>query len=230
MKNTKFIFWDCDGTIVDSEPIFLDATRKIFKNYNVEISDDFVQNEYHAKNTNFRELLRQAGFSEQDLLNAKAKRNELYENNLLQQVVLIDGMEEILKFLKGKVPMGIVSNSNPKHLKISFEKFSLKQYFDFIITQDDVMKGKPNPEPYLLALKKSGLKPQECIAIEDNLRGVTSAKSAGIQCFLIPGAMTRKEDYHHADKVVANARELLEYFKTHSNFSTHTIAYSRKKA
>ncbi len=219
MKNIQAIFWDCDGTLVDSEKQFFAACRKVFKKYNVEITDQFISEENFTKNITVFELLRRAGYPEETILEAKKERNDVYAEILNESVEAIAGIDEILTLLHGKIPMAVVSNSYHRHLDIILKKSRLAHYFDFVVASEDVEHVKPNPEPYIQAVTKVGIKPENGLAIEDNIRGVIAAKGAGLTCFLVPNEMTRKQDYHYADRVFGNAYELLDYFKAISNSS-----------
>ena len=106
--------------------------------------------------------------------------------------------------------MGIVTSSRRDHFELIHRSSGLLKYFDFVITASDYAKFKPNPEPYLMAVKKSGFNKKECIAIEDSERGLKSAKGAGIHCMVIPTELTRNGDFSVADKVLGNITDVLE--------------------
>jgi beta-phosphoglucomutase-like phosphatase (HAD superfamily) len=65
----------------------------------------------------------------------------------------------------------------------------------------------------LLATKKLGLKPKECLAFEDTQYGLESAKSAGLICFAIPNKFSKNQDFSKADKIFKNLKEVIEHFK-----------------
>ena len=104
--------------------------------------------------------------------------------------------------------MGIVTSSRKMHFELIHRSTDLLKYFDFILTGDDYTSFKPNPDPYLMAVEKSGFQKDECIAIEDSERGLKSAKSAGIHCFVIPGGLTSAGDFSRADRILNSIREL----------------------
>jgi len=74
--------------------------------------------------------------------------------------------------------------------------------FEFVLAGDIVSKKKPDPEIYLLALEKSGLKPEECLVIEDSRNGVLAAKEADMYVVATTNIYTENEDLHEADIVV----------------------------
>jgi HAD superfamily hydrolase (TIGR01509 family) len=106
--------------------------------------------------------------------------------------------------------MGIVTSSRKEHFELIHQSSDLLKYFNFVLTGDDYTTFKPNPDPYLLAVKKSGFQKEECIAIEDSERGLRSAKSAGIGCIVIPTELTKTGNFSQADKILGNIKEILE--------------------
>jgi HAD superfamily hydrolase (TIGR01509 family) len=105
--------------------------------------------------------------------------------------------------------MGIVTSSRKDHFEIIHRSTGLLKYFDFLLTGEDYTKFKPNSEPYLLAVERSGCKKDECLAIEDSERGLISARSAGIHCYIIPTELTRCGNFSSADKVLGNIKEII---------------------
>ncbi len=118
-------------------------------------------------------------------------------------------MQEVLAELHGKYKMGIVTSSLREHFDIIHRSTGLLKYFDFIVASGDYTKYKPDPEPYLVAIQKTGFAAEDCIAIEDSLRGLLSATRAGIRCYVIPNPLTRTSDFASAYKVLNHVREIL---------------------
>jgi HAD superfamily hydrolase (TIGR01509 family) len=133
----------------------------------------------------------------------------LYSKLLGQETLIINGVEEVLKNLHGKYLMGIVTSSQKNHFELIHTTTGFLKYFDFVITNSDYTKSKPDPEPYLLALERSGVKKEECIAIEDSERGLQAAHAAGIRCLVLPGKLTKKGNFEKAHKVLNNIGEVL---------------------
>jgi beta-phosphoglucomutase len=71
------------------------------------------------------------------------------------------------------------SNSIRKTMEILFERAALSQYIDFYLSNEDVSKAKPDPEMYVVAIKRPGLAPTECLILEDNDNGIRAAKASG---------------------------------------------------
>ena len=98
--------------------------------------------------------------------------------------------------------LGVCTTSNEKAAHAVAYQILKDIKFDFILAGDIVSKKKPDPEIYLLALKKAGLKPEECIVIEDSRNGVLAAKAARMHVVATTNVYTEKEDLSQADIVV----------------------------
>ncbi len=207
----KAIFFDCDGLLVDTETLWLEACRGALAPYGIEISEEFyieeVLNQGHSLLVN---LGRQNGMSEEKIQEVRKYRNDLYKEMLRENIKVIDGVRETLDKLHGKFVMGIVTTSYKDDFDIIMERTGLGKYFSFFVTFEDVSKPKPDPEPYLKAWQMSGFAKEECLVLEDSLRGVEAAKAAGLTCYAIPEGWTRNQDFSIADKVLDNIRELSE--------------------
>jgi beta-phosphoglucomutase-like phosphatase (HAD superfamily) len=95
-----------------------------------------------------------------------------------------------------------VTTSRREHFDIIHRASGLLQYFAFILTREDYEKSKPDPEPYLRGLEKTGVERSECIVIEDSKRGLTAATRAGLRCLVIPTALNRDDDFSEAHMVL----------------------------
>jgi HAD superfamily hydrolase (TIGR01549 family) len=94
---------------------------------------------------------------------------------------LIPGVDEMLKQLKGRYPMSVVSARDEKGTLRFLEQFNLGQYFDAIITGQSAERTKPYPDPILLAAQNMGVAPAECLMIGDTTVDMRAGKSAGAQ-------------------------------------------------
>jgi HAD superfamily hydrolase (TIGR01509 family) len=206
---TKTIFWDNDGVLVDTERLYFAATRQILSNVGIYLTKDMFVNLSLIQGKGAWHLAKEKGISANEIEQLRNERNSLYGKLLGQENTIIDGAQEVLNALYGKFIMGIVTSSRKDHFEIIHRASGLLKYFDFCLTGDDYTKFKPNPEPYLLAVERSGCKKEECLAIEDSERGLTSAKSAGIHCYIIPNELTRNGNFSSADKVLENIRQTI---------------------
>ena len=137
------------------------------------------------------------------------ERHYLARNNF----VLYEDVEWLVTRLKDAAyKLGIVSGANRARLSaLGINDFLAK--FDVIVTGEDVNKGKPDPEPFLIAAHKLGLLPKECAVVENAPYGIASAKGAGMFCVAV--CSTLNASYLvQADRVVENISKVAEIFGT----------------
>jgi HAD superfamily hydrolase (TIGR01509 family) len=207
MNKFKAIFFDMDGLLVDTESLYLDASREIFAPYGVELPLEWYIHEQLAKGTSTFSLLEQAGVPAPKVNELRLARDTRYVE-MLEHIKPIDGVNEVLGKLSGKFTLAIVTSSHREAFDVIMEKTDLRKFFSFVITGDDVKNIKPDPEPYLKAVEISKQEKQYCLALEDSHKGSIAAKAAGISCYAIPDELTRTHDFSHADKVLSSIREL----------------------
>ena len=105
------------------------------------------------------------------------------------------GVRELLAFLKeNKWTVGLASSSKRESVEAHLKRSGILEYFSEIITGDMVEHSKPQPDIYLLACDKLGVKPQEAYAIEDSPNGIRSAYAAGMKPIMVPDMIAPDEE------------------------------------
>jgi len=207
-KSKKAILWDNDGVLVDTERYFYEAARQILKEAGFDFTRQMFTELVLVKAIGPWHLMKEHGYDDESIFRMKAKRDDLYLQYLQTENILIEGVDEILGELSGKVLMGIVTSSKPKHFYAIHERTGILKYIDFVITPEDYKKYKPDPEPYLTGWKRTSLGKEQCVVVEDSRRGLLSAKAAGLDCIIVPNEMTLNSDFSEADKLLNNLMEL----------------------
>ena len=205
----KAIFWDNDGVLVNTEHLFFSATQQILATVGVNLTKKLFIELVLVQGKGAWHLAEEKGISLNSIEQLRKERDAIYSKLLCRESNIIDGVKEVLEALYGRYLMGVVTSSQKSHFELIHQSSGLLKYFDFILTANDYTKFKPDPEPYLLAVKKSGFKKEECTAIEDSERGLKSAKAAGIHCIVIPTELTERGNFSEADKVLKNIKEIL---------------------
>ena len=206
----KAIFWDNDGVLVDTERLYFAATQQILATVGITLSKEQFIELILVQGKGAWHLAIEKGVSPNRINDLRNQRDTLYSKLLSQNRSIIDGTREVLKTLHGNYLMGVVTSSRKEHFNLIHQSSGLLEYFSFVLTGEDYTKFKPDPQPYLLAVKKSGFQKEECIAIEDSERGLASAKNAGIGCFVIPTELTKTGNFSKADKILGNIKEVLK--------------------
>ncbi len=119
------------------------------------------------------------------------------------------GMKRLLREIESaKLPCAIATTNVRNNVDFVLEKFGLKNFFNVIVTVEDVGKYKPSPDVYIRAVKLLGKNAENCVAVEDTMIGVSAAKRAGLKAIALPGVFTSMHDFSEADLVVKSFKEL----------------------
>ena len=197
---------DLDGLLVDTEPIWLRAKHEMFARYGAtfELADHVA---LYGSSDGFSATYFAGRFG-LDAADEQAIRMEYLDvvTVMLQQgVPTRPGARQLLSTLRGRVPLGLATNTKRKLADIILERSGLAGSFDAEATGDE---GRPKPEPdiYLLACSRLGVPPGHAVALEDSPLGVRAAKAAGLTCIAIPSEAA--VELGHADHVAASLRDL----------------------
>jgi HAD superfamily hydrolase (TIGR01509 family) len=217
MTEIKALIFDQDGVIIDTER---DGHRVAFNQTFTDFGYDFewsVQ-EYHellqvaGGKERMRHYLHTKGFgvevppeTEDELIKDMHKKKtatfvELIESGKLP---LRPGVKRLMQEAMDQgLILGICTTSNERAARAVAFNILKDIKFDFVLAGDVVSKKKPDPEIYNLALEKTGLRPEQCIVVEDSRNGVLAAKAAGMHVLATTNVYTEKEDLSDADLIV----------------------------
>lgn len=204
----RAVFWDNDGVLVDTEKLYFQATREVLLRTGVTLTAPLFRQISLVDGRSAFDLARERGGSPEEIEVLQEERNRRYMELLTRGVRIMDGVEEILEALRGKVLLGIVTSSRREHFDAIHAGTGLLSAFDFILTREDYGLTKPHPEPYLTAMKRSGFEADACLAVEDSPRGLASALAAGMRCLVIPNDLTRGAPFTGAWQVLGSCREI----------------------
>ena len=142
-----------------------------------------------------------------------ALRQELFQEECdRSEIVLLPGVEKLVRQLAAKgLALGIASSGSGESIRRIVERLGLDDFFSAIVAGEDVDRGKPDPEPYVVAADRLDVTPGECVVFEDSSVGVRSAKAAGCVCIGVRNPLARSlQDLDAADLVVTGLSELDE--------------------
>lgn len=202
------LLWDNDGVLVDTERWYFQATREVLAEVGIELTEALYFEHFLASANGVSHIAGLRGFSETEIARLRKIRNELYEHHLRNQPLPIPGVLETLQSLRPHFTMGIVTSSRRTHFETIHHRTGFLEFFDFAITADDCENCKPAPDPYLQAIVRSGFPAPNCLAIEDAPRGVVAARAAGLDCWVVPTALSRYADFSGATRIVSGVAEV----------------------
>jgi len=201
----QYIFWDNDGVLVDTEGLYCQASREALAQIGFTLSDQQFAEVSLASGRSVFEL----ATTDQALMEKlRHWRNRRYCELLSGQELVLPGVRATLEQLAPRLGMAVVTSSRRDHFNLIHANSGLLGYFDFILCREDYLAAKPDPEPYLLALERSGCTARQCLVIEDSARGLAAAKAAGLTCWVTPSPQTRSQDFSAADRILEHLGEL----------------------
>ncbi|MEO6053901.1 MAG: HAD family phosphatase [Chthoniobacterales bacterium] len=177
--------FDCDGTLADTMPLHFRAWTRVMKEFGGEFPEDLF---YSWGGTPTVKIVSQLNEKFGSAMDAKATaaQKEVYFRELIPETKPILPVVEIARALRGKVKMAIASGGF-RHLVVeTLDALNITDWFDVIVAAEDYEHGKPSPDPFLLAAKKLGVEPGQCIVYEDSPLGIQAAKAAGMDYVFIP--------------------------------------------
>ena len=218
MGAIKAILFDHDGTLVDSEFVHFQMWQTILEAYGLHLTQEEYVQEYAGipSSANAQVIVAKYDLSltGEALNNEKERVTSEYLSK--QAFPLVEGAKAVIQSLYDeKVKMAIVTGASRDAPRATVSENRLHDYFNTLVSADDVSHSKPAPDCYLLAVKRLGLKPGDCIAIEDTANGVRAAVAANIPCVAIATKMSQHHDLSKADKVVTNLVEAGNWIKQH---------------
>lgn len=204
----RAVFWDNDGVLVDTERLYFQATRELLLQAGVTLTEELFRRISLTEGRSAFDLAKAKGVPQDRIDRLHEERNRRYTELLKRGVRILEGVEETLAMLRGTVTMAIVTSSRRVHFDAIHAGTGLIPYFDFVLAREDYTHSKPDPEPYLTAMKRSACGPQECLVIEDSPRGLASAVAAGIRCLVVPNDLTKGSPFTGAWRVLSQCRDI----------------------
>ena len=177
MKQDLAFLFDLDGVIIDTEPQFDILWRNLAQKHQLRI-ENF---EYKIKGTTTPDIIR-VFFSHLSDEEQEEIKVEILDFERGMEIDFIPGAYEFLKKSReAGIKTALVTSSNDEKLKANFSKAPIRPLFDSVVSANRITKGKPHPQPYLLAAEELGVDPADCLVFEDSFNGIKSGIAAGMR-------------------------------------------------
>ena len=197
-----------NGVIIDDEYVHEMAFGEVLQPFGISIShQDYLENCAGRTDKAGFEAMEKKFSRELPIDDLLDRKSEAYLRLFPIYKKSCDGVIDLIKNLSKSFVLALTSSASRAEIDLVLKEFEINSYFKIIVSADDVSEGKPNPEPYLKTTSMLGLRPEECVVIEDSRSGVVSAKAAG--CFCIGVTTTHPRDMlTDADLVVDSFEEI----------------------
>lgn len=215
----KGVLFDMDGVLVDSEAMICEAAIEMFAEHNVYVEpNDFTPFVGSGENLYLGGVAEKYGF-DFNLERDKARAYALYDEKVKGRLKPLPGVLEFIAFCKQKgIKTAVATSADVVKMLINLREMGIPESsFNATLSGSEVAYKKPHPEIFLTAAKKIGLKPSECLVVEDAINGVKAAKAAGCHCLALTTSFS-KELLSEADWITSDLsnvpKEILTLLKS----------------
>jgi len=205
----KAILFDLDGVLVDSEKFSSEASDRILAEVGI-VQTPAEKKLVFGRRTldNYRAAIEARGLDIDPAVLVERKV-KLFSKIIKGKLKPLPGVLRLLGELKdNKVKVAVVSSSPLERVNASLEEVGLLLEFDLIVSGDCCRMGKPDPEPFLFAASGLGVRPKDCVIVEDAEAGILAGKAAGMKVVAVRSPNTHGQDLSGADVVVDSVVEV----------------------
>ncbi len=202
------VIWDMDGVIVDTGVYHRDAWIEAFGKRGIDFTtEDFVATFGTRNDDVIRRMLGKKTPGER-IWEISQEKEADYRRRVAESITALPGVVALMADLENARFRQALATSAPLlNVRQILDGLQLYRYFDCIVTEADVAKGKPSPESFLLAAKTLDVPAANCIVIEDAVAGVSAARRAGMRCVAVTTSHPRRS-LGQADLIVDSLEEL----------------------
>jgi HAD superfamily hydrolase (TIGR01509 family) len=206
----RALIFDCDGVLVDSEPVHLEMFQKVLAEEGIRLSKEAYDEKYLAMDDRgcFTAVFRDQGrpVTPERVAELARKKAAAYDARMSGTPPTFQGVVSFVRNAARYYPLAIASGALRHEVLQVVRALGIEPCFQCVVAAEDVKRGKPDPDAYLTAiegLNRKGasppLKPPECLVIEDSVHGVQAAKGAGMFCLAVttsyPAAKLQQADW-----------------------------------
>lgn len=184
------VIFDCDGTLVDSMPAHFEAWCEALSIHGaggILKEDVFFAMGGRPTRDIVVDLNDEYNLRLDPVAVAFAKREAFLKR--IQHITLIDEIADFAASLRGKMPLAVASGGSRMVVEKTLRAAGVSDWFDEVVTADDVKEGKPAPDIFLHAARLLGVVPSRCLALDDAPAGILAAQRAGMQVIAVPSPL-----------------------------------------
>ena len=203
----KYILFDNDGVLVDTEIWYFEANKKALKELGLTLYMEIYQEIMERGGTAW-EIAINAGNTNETINKKRIQRDIYYQEFLHTKNLEIPNVRKVLANLSKKYKMAIVTTSRRVDFELIHKNRGLSEYMQFILCVEDYERAKPYPDPYLKGLALFKASNEQTIVVEDSQRGLISAVNANIQCVIVKNEFTKTHDFSKANYFIDSLEQL----------------------
>ncbi len=217
LNTLRLLLFDFDGVLADSNDVHLEVCRRALREAGItrEISDGELTCHFGKPYLVVLREVMGSDFTPERL--EKASRLQLrllYSDWFMQQITLVDGTENLLSELKEKgFKVGVASGNDRRFLEKALSHLGIDDFFDVVVSSDDVRNSKPEPDMILKAMRALGVREGETVYIGDSQNDIIAAKKAGVKSIFVLSGILKKEKAEELgpDLIVDSIRDIKRF-------------------
>ncbi len=196
------VLWDMDGVIADTADYHYNAWREVIGERGMSLSKADFMKLFGRRHDTIVKFALGDNISPEELNKISERKQALYRRNVAQNIVPLPGAVALIKSLnRNHIKTAVASSAVPANIDVILQGLGIEKDFQAIVPGTEVAEGKPSPLVFQLAAKKLGVKPVNCVVIEDAIAGVAAAKRAGMKCVAVTNSHSR-QSLKKADLIV----------------------------
>jgi HAD superfamily hydrolase (TIGR01549 family) len=223
LQNTKVLLFDLDGTIVNTDFIYIKVWNKLLKKYNINCDKNFFDYFIKGKSDTFFMNSIDSSLESHEIVDLSKKKDDLFIEYLeKEKEIIINGALDF--FVKNKHhKIGIVTSCNKKAAQSILHHTGLGKYVDYIIASEDCVNHKPNPDPYLKAIAYFKVNKENVFIFEDSYSGYCSAKRTSVKYICIIEnknsccEITKIKEFKYIDYSNLNLTDIIDFYVKDNN-------------
>ncbi len=176
----KGLIFDSDGTLIDTMPLHYQAWQEQTQKMSAHFPEELFYELAGVPSDRITEILNEKFGYRLDPQKTTEEKERLFLKKYLSQAKPIDPVIAIAKAHKGRLPMAVATGGIPQVVTLALQVIGLDNFFDAIVTSEDVVNGKPAPDTFLEAARRLNVEPQHCMVFEDSDMGLEAARRAGM--------------------------------------------------
>ncbi len=190
----KALIFDMDGTMVDNMMIHHRAWQQRLAQEGLHFTMAEIVEHCHGKNLEILERLFGEKYTEEQRMVISNEKEAVYRDVFRDDLKLINGLHELLATaFEHEIPIGIGTAAQYDNVNFVLDTLNIRNYFDVIVADIDVAKGKPDPEVFLKVAEKLNIEPKNCLVFEDSPVGAKAAENAGMKAIILTTTHKKSE-------------------------------------
>lgn len=215
MIKGKAVIFDMDGIIFDSERMAYLCWERLAEKYHLERMHEAYLPCIGVNDARMKEIMEEFYGKDFPYAACRQEASTLFHEMAAREGLPVKkGVRELLEYLKEReIPVGLASSTRLELVTEELRQAGLYAYFRSVTGGDQLKRSKPEPDIYLMACEKLGVRPEDTYAVEDSYNGIRAAHSAGMLPVMVPDLLPPTEEmYEKSAVVLPDLLQVMEWF------------------